>query len=163
MVISTILILPIHEHSVSFCWLVFRFLYQHLRVLRVQVLLLLGQIWSQVLFLMWVWLKVYQFCLSFKEPALSFIRLFLSLYLLLLWSLSVFNVVLLLVAVLGLLLLHGLFSNCREWSLLSSCAGFSLQWLLCCRAWALGARASVVAAHGLGSWDPQALGICQTQ
>ena len=37
----------------------------------------------------------------------------------------------------------------------SLCAGFSLQWLLLLGAWALGARASVIVAHGLsscGSW-----------
>ena len=31
------------------------------------------------------------------------------------------------------------------------CAGFSLQWLPCCRAQALGVRASVLVAHGLSS------------
>ena len=31
------------------------------------------------------------------------------------------------------------------------CAGFSLQWLLLLRAWALGTRASVVVARGLSS------------
>ena len=34
----------------------------------------------------------------------------------------------------------------------SHCGGFS-----CCRAQALGARASVVVARGLSSWDPPAL------
>ena len=31
------------------------------------------------------------------------------------------------------------------------CMGFSLWWLLCCRAWVLGTQASVVAARGLSS------------
>ena len=57
----------------------------------------------------------------------------------------------------GSLWWHGLFSSCGEWELFSSfgaqashCGGFS-----CCGTWALGAWASVVAAHGLsscGSW-----------
>ena len=38
----------------------------------------------------------------------------------------------------------------RGYSLLR-CAGFLLQWLLFCRAQALGVRASVVVAHGLSS------------
>ena len=56
------------------------------------------------------------------------------------------------------------FSSCGEWGLLfvavrglrgawaSHCGGFS-----CCRAWALGARASVVVARGLSSCSTQAL------
>ena len=44
------------------------------------------------------------------------------------------------------------------------CAGFSLQWLLCCGAQALGTRAAVVAAHGLSSCGSRAqersLGSC---
>ena len=54
------------------------------------------------------------------------------------------------------MLLHGLFSSCAERALLSGCStrashreGFS------CAAWALGPRASALAARGLsscGSW-----------
>ena len=49
------------------------------------------------------------------------------------------------------------FSSCSEWGLLfvaraSHCGGF-----FCCTAWALGAWASVVVAHGLSSCGSQAL------
>ena len=59
----------------------------------------------------------------------------------------------------GSWLLQGLFSSCREQGLFSSgsvwashCSGFS--W---CEAWALGARASVLGAHGLPSCSSWAL------
>ena len=37
------------------------------------------------------------------------------------------------------------------------CTGFSLRWLSCCKAWALGTRASVVVACGLSSCGSRAL------
>ena len=40
---------------------------------------------------------------------------------------------------------------------LLQCAGFSLRWLLCCGAHALGAQASVVAAHWFSSCGSQAV------
>ena len=65
----------------------------------------------------------------------------------------------------GSLLLHGLFSGCREWGLLSSCSvrasycrGFS-----CCRAWALGHAgfnsygAGALLLHG--RWDLTGSGV----
>ena len=61
-------------------------------------------------------------------------------------------------AALGLCCCAWAFSSCGErgYSLLqvqaSHCGGFS-----CCRAWALGARASVVVAHGLSSCGARAL------
>ena len=53
-------------------------------------------------------------------------------------------------AALGLRCCRRAFSSCSEWA--SHCGGFS-----CCRAWALGAWASVVAAHGLSSCGSRAL------
>ena len=49
----------------------------------------------------------------------------------------------------SLIVLRGVYSLVVQASLRS---GFS-----CCRAWASGVRASIVAAHGLGSCDSQAL------
>ena len=53
-------------------------------------------------------------------------------------------------AALGLRCFAWAFSSCGAWA--SHCGGFS-----CCRAWALGARASVVVARGLSSCGLQAL------
>ena len=59
-------------------------------------------------------------------------------------------------AVLGLHCCVWAFSSCGGGATLGyGCTGFLLQWLLCCRAQALGVWASVVAARGLssrGSW-----------
>ena len=63
-----------------------------------------------------------------------------------------------LLAVLGLRCCVRAFSSCSDQGYSSlRCAGFSLQWLLLCGAWALGARASVVAARGLSSCGSRAL------
>ena len=60
----------------------------------------------------------------------------------------------------GSLLLHaGFFSSCGEWGLLfvAVCGLLIAVASLCCGARALGARASVVAAHGLSSCGSRAL------
>ena len=68
------------------------------------------------------------------------------------------NLFILFLAALGLRCRAWAFSSCGERGLLccsaqaSHCSGFS-----CCRAWALGTRASVVVAHGLSSCGSRAL------
>ena len=51
------------------------------------------------------------------------------------------------------------FSSCGEWGLLfvAVCGLLIAVASLCCGAWALGMRASVVVAHGLSSWGSWAL------
>ena len=60
----------------------------------------------------------------------------------------------------GSLLLCGVFSNCSEGGLLSSCGAQASHCssFSCCRAQALGVQASIVTAHGLSSYGSQALG-----
>lgn len=69
------------------------------------------------------------------------------------------NFMYLFIAVLDLLCCTRTFSSCREWRGYSSCGGQVSPYgaFSSCRAWALGARASVVAAFGLSSCGPQAL------
>ena len=69
------------------------------------------------------------------------------------------NFIYLFLAVLGLRCCMWAFSSCGEWGLLfiALCGLFIAVVSLCCRAWALGVRASVVVACGLSSCGSQAL------
>ena len=62
-------------------------------------------------------------------------------------------------AALGLHCCARVFSSCSEWGLLfvAVCGLLIAVSSLCCRAWALGAGASVVVAHRLSSCGPWAL------